>query len=70
MVFPILLGSGKRLFTEAPDKKRLWLTDSRTVGDGIVILVFQPALNEGAVTTSLDVRVILKRGGRGCTHCG
>lgn len=51
MVFPFVLGSGKRLFAEAPDKKRLQLTDSRTVGDGIAILVYRPAPNEGAVTT-------------------
>src|SRR2546423_6668140 len=39
MVFPVVLGSGKRLFGEASDKKPLRLTDSRTVGDGVVILI-------------------------------
>ena len=42
MVFPVLLGSGKRLFAESSDKTRLRLVDSKTVGDGIVILTFQP----------------------------
>ena len=42
MVFPVVLGSGKRLFGETSDKKRLRLTDSQTVGDGVSILVFQP----------------------------
>jgi dihydrofolate reductase len=43
MVFPVVLGSGKRLFGETSDKRRLQLTDSKTVGDGISILVYQPA---------------------------
>jgi dihydrofolate reductase len=42
MVFPVVLGSGKRLFGETSDKKRLKLVDSKTVGDGVVILIFQP----------------------------
>jgi dihydrofolate reductase len=41
MVFPVLLGKGKRLFGESSGKKRLRLTDSRTVGDGIAILVYE-----------------------------
>src|SRR5918994_3379957 len=32
MVFPVVLGTGKRLFGETSDKKRLRLTDSKTVG--------------------------------------
>jgi dihydrofolate reductase len=43
MVFPVVLGSGKRLFGETGDKKRLRLTASRTVGDGVAILVFEAA---------------------------
>jgi dihydrofolate reductase len=43
MVFPVVLGSGKRLFGETGDKKTLKLTDSQTVGEGVAILVFQPA---------------------------
>jgi dihydrofolate reductase len=43
MVFPVVLGSGRRLFGETGDKKRLRLTDSRTVGDGVEILVYQRA---------------------------
>jgi dihydrofolate reductase len=41
MVFPVVLGKGKRLVGETSDKKRLRLTDSRTVGDGIAILVYE-----------------------------
>jgi dihydrofolate reductase len=43
MVFPVILGSGKRLFGEASDKLRLRLTDSKVVGDGIAILTYQSA---------------------------
>ena len=32
MVFPVVLGSGKRLFGETSDKKRLQLFDCKTVG--------------------------------------
>ena len=45
MVFPVVLGSGKRLFGETSDKKSLRLTESKTVGDGVEILVFQPSPN-------------------------
>jgi dihydrofolate reductase len=43
MVYPVVLGSGKRLFGETSDKKRLELTDSRTVGDGVMILIYTRA---------------------------
>jgi dihydrofolate reductase len=42
MVFPVVLGSGKRLFGETDDKKPLRLVDSKMVGDGVAILVYQP----------------------------
>lgn len=41
MVFPIVLGSGKTLFGGVSDKKSLRLADSRTVGDGVAILVYE-----------------------------
>ncbi len=43
MVFPVVLGSGKRLFGEASDKKPLRLTRATTVGDGVAILVYERA---------------------------
>ena len=45
MVFPVVLGTGKRLFGETTDKKRLRLVDSRLVGDGVNILIYAPARN-------------------------
>ncbi len=43
MVFPVILGSGKRLFGETSDKKSLRLVDSKVVGDGVAILIYQRA---------------------------
>jgi hypothetical protein len=42
MVFPVVLGSGKRLFGETSDKKPLRLVDSKVVGDGVHILIYRP----------------------------
>jgi dihydrofolate reductase len=42
MVYPVVLGSGKRLFGEG-GKKPLGLVESRVVGDGVAILVYQPS---------------------------
>ena len=42
MVFPVVLGSGKRLFG-AGSKKRLELAESRAVGDGVLILIYRRA---------------------------
>jgi dihydrofolate reductase len=41
MVFPVVLGSGKRLFGDTTDKKPLKLADSKSVGDGIAILTYR-----------------------------
>jgi dihydrofolate reductase len=43
MVFPVVLGSGKRLFGETSDKHSLKLSESRLVGDGVAILIYVPA---------------------------
>ena len=43
MVFPVLLGSGKRLFGETGDNQPLQLAESRTVGGGVAILVYRRA---------------------------
>jgi dihydrofolate reductase len=41
MVFPVLLGSGKRLFDDSGDKKALQLAETRTIGGGVTILVYR-----------------------------
>jgi dihydrofolate reductase len=43
MVFPVVLGAGKRLFGDTSDKKPLRLSASRVVGDGVAIMVYEPA---------------------------
>lgn len=49
MVFPIVLGSGKRLFEETSEMTTLRLVDTKTVGGGVVILTYQPADGEEEV---------------------
>jgi dihydrofolate reductase len=47
MVFPIVLGTGKRLFGEVGQTKALRLVDTQPVGpDGVLILTYQPAQGE------------------------
>ncbi len=43
MVFPVVLGKGKRLFGETTAKKPLKRKSSQAVGDGIEILTYEPA---------------------------
>jgi dihydrofolate reductase len=45
MLFPVVLGGGLRLFGETSDKKTLQLTDSKVVGDGVLILTYRPAVS-------------------------
>ena len=41
MVFPVILGTGKRAFEPTPDRRTLRLTDSQVVGDGVLVLVYE-----------------------------
>ena len=41
MVFPVVLGTGRPFFGETSEKKRLQLAETRTVGDGVVILIYR-----------------------------
>ncbi|HET9592086.1 MAG TPA: dihydrofolate reductase family protein [Solirubrobacterales bacterium] len=43
MVFPVLLGQGKRLFPEGDAKHRLQLAEAKTVGDGIALTRYERA---------------------------
>ena len=43
MVFPVVLGTGKRLFGETTDMKALRLVDSKVVGEGVAIFTYEPA---------------------------
>jgi dihydrofolate reductase len=42
MVFPVVLGSGKRLFPDTGKASALNLVDSQTVGAGVLILTYRP----------------------------
>ena len=42
MVFPVVVGRGKRLFEDGGDRKPLELTGSRTFGTGVVYLTYRP----------------------------
>lgn len=42
MVFPIILGAGKRLFADTRDAMPLRLVDARSVGaDGVMIMIYE-----------------------------
>ncbi len=47
MVFPVVVGSGKRLFRDGSDTKALRLVETKTFGSGVVVLSYQPARNQG-----------------------
>jgi dihydrofolate reductase len=40
MVFPVILGTGKRLFGDPGEQKTLRLIDSKVVGDGIAVMTY------------------------------
>ena len=42
MIFPVVLGSGRRLFPETPDKTVLKLTDTQTFSTGVVVHTYHP----------------------------
>jgi len=46
MVFPVVVGSGKRLFKEAIDTKVLDLVETKKFGSGVVVLTYRPAERE------------------------
>jgi dihydrofolate reductase len=46
MIHPVVVGKGKRLFTEDVDLKRLKLVDSKVTGTGVVIVTYQPTKGE------------------------
>jgi dihydrofolate reductase len=43
MTFPVILGTGRRLFGETTDKQTWRLAESKTVGEGIPITIYQRA---------------------------
>lgn len=47
MVFPVVVGRGKRLFAEGLDTKDMRLVELRTFDSGAVVLTYRPAEAEG-----------------------
>jgi dihydrofolate reductase len=43
MVFPVILGTGKKAIEETPDRRHLRLRESKVVGEGVVVLVYERA---------------------------
>jgi dihydrofolate reductase len=41
MIFPVILGTGKKVFDEKSERRNLRLKESRVVGDGVVVLVYE-----------------------------
>jgi dihydrofolate reductase len=47
MVFPTVLGGGRRLFGDTAEPKAFRVVESRPVGpDGVVVLIYQPVTRE------------------------
>jgi dihydrofolate reductase len=44
-VYPVVLGSGDRLFDEITDKTRLRLVDATTIGDGLAFVTYEVVRN-------------------------
>lgn len=44
MVFPVILGSGRRLFNDLKERTTLQLVQSKKIGpDGVMVLIYKPA---------------------------
>ena len=43
LVYPVILGQGKRLFDDSTSKKVLKLVDSQTFGTGVISQIYEPA---------------------------
>jgi dihydrofolate reductase len=44
-IFPVVLGAGQRLFGETSDQMPLRLVDTRSIGDDLAYLTYQPVPN-------------------------
>jgi dihydrofolate reductase len=42
MIFPIILGKGRRLFGDGYDKLPLRLVEAKTVGEAVMTMILQP----------------------------
>ena len=47
MVYPVVLGTGDRLFGETQDKIPMRLVESRLFGASVVNMIYAPAMADG-----------------------
>lgn len=52
VVFPVVLGTGQRLFAETSDKKPLRLINVSTIGDGLAFLTYEVVKNRVGPSTA------------------
>jgi dihydrofolate reductase len=43
MVFPVIIGTGKKAFEEKAERRMLRLKESKVVGDGVLVLIYERA---------------------------
>jgi dihydrofolate reductase len=43
MVFPVILGTGKKAFEETTERRNLRLKEAKVVGDGVAVMVYERA---------------------------
>jgi dihydrofolate reductase len=43
MIFPVVLGTGQKVFEQTPERRRLRLKESKVVGEGVLVLVYERA---------------------------
>jgi dihydrofolate reductase len=43
MVFPVIIGTGKKAFEKTPERRNLRLKESKVVGDGLLVLIYERA---------------------------
>jgi dihydrofolate reductase len=41
MIFPVILGTGKKAIEETPDRRDFRLKEAKAVGDGVVVLIYE-----------------------------
>jgi dihydrofolate reductase len=56
MIYPVVLGAGARLFGETSDEKPMRLLDTKTVGDGIAILTYEPVRDAERVSDGASLQ--------------
>jgi len=47
MVFPVVLGTGKKAFEEKPERRNLKLKESKVVGEGVLVLIYERDADRG-----------------------